>query len=437
MVSNRSPALLLLLFLFLTGWGFSAFSGEAVVNIPYNSKYNLVGQIVSQFNTFPKELPPDRVKPVVSATVSSLENLKNARYIVAPLLASRGNFYILGASLIGSALIDYLIDYLNQQEQAYFQAFPDPSCQRLVGYSCNITTKTICNGSGGDISCIGLDIATITGWKNDGTGGCFATYDVSHRYLKQGECVTVMADPTGFLTCTGNYFLPNTTPADFLACPNQPKKDPPPFVFQPVSPDAVANLIPAGDYTASFQFPDSPNIKTPQDISPPISAPDGSVYDIPNYSPDGRFSPDYTDPNNPVPDIPISDPNVRVNYHITDPTTNQSHDYSDKPVDNSSLDNKPKEDYSYNPTNPDLDTNIDKPEKKDLQGLITSNINSIKNRFSFDSGCSGGTCSFNIDVFGHSTVLDFCQFADVFSMIGTIILTFSYFYAFFIITKGG
>lgn len=439
----KNSALSFLLFLFLTGWGFSSYSGEIAVAIPHQVQLNLSAQIVNNFNHLTQNLSSQMLTAEQEAQImaelrqitAEVKAMENARYVVKPVIASRGNLYFLAASVVGSALFDYLINYLENEKNNYFHTIPPSSCKYLIDYPCNNVIKKICNGSGGDLSCTGVDLNTIVNWSDNGTGACFADFSTVHKSLKPGECVDVVTSTDGFFDCTRSYYTPGNAPSDWLNCPNQPKKQYPPFVIPPINPDDVSNLVPS-DYTNKIPFQDSPNVKTPQDITPPLSSPDGSaIFDIPDYSPDGVFSPDFTDPNNPVPDIPLSDPNVKISYHITDPNTGQSYDYTDKSISNP-ISNDKQEDYTYNPTDKDLDTKIDVPEKKDLKTLILSNIDAIKSKFSFDNSCGGGACSFTVSVFGSNATIDFCQFADLFGTIGTVILVFSYFYAFFIITRG-
>ncbi|MBX0313130.1 MAG: hypothetical protein JHC31_15470 [Sulfurihydrogenibium sp.] len=429
----------LLLSLLLTGWGFTAYSGEAALKIPFSTKQQLANDVFRVVKP-PERINYSEVKPTISNSISLIEKMKSARYVIEPVLASRGNFYVLAASVLGSAFFDYLINYLNDEVNQYYQTIPPPDCTYLVGYG-TYEVKTVCNGVGGDFNSQSVDINTVVGWTNQGDGGCFPRFAQKTVWLQPGECIDIAYGGDFFAPWRG-YYRPGSAPSDWLSLPGQPPKtDYPPLEIPMPTPADIQDHLPTGDFTASVPFPDSSDVRTPQDIKPPLSSPDGSVlYDIKNYSPDNVYSPDVNNPKNYVPDIPVNDDKASINYHLTDPNTGKSYDYNDKPSASSNPttnpNNNPNTDYSYNPTNPDLDTDIKAPEKKDLKGLILSQISTIKAKFSFDNSCSGGACSFNVDIFGHTAIIDFCQFADLFSEIGTIILVFSYFYAFFIVVRG-
>lgn len=426
------------LFLLLTGWGFFSYAGTVQVLVPRPVILNSAQSVANVVNALSHDaIAFQNVSSTVAQVEANLNRLKGARYIIQPVLASRGNLYILGASLIGSALFDYLINYLESQKNQYLSSIPPSSCQSFQISCYSYHTEHICGSQ-----CSYISAVWVTQWVDGGSHNCFYRWDQKDVYLGKNDCIDVAVTDGTTFQCSSNinYFLPGKGPVDYVDCSSgqpKPRSNYPPFILPPISDGDVASHIPSSDFTSTITFPDSPNIKIPQDISPPLVSSDGSViYDIPNYSPDGVFSPDYTNPSNYVPDIPLNDPSVKITYSITDPTTNQTHNYMDMNSQPSTSPNNNNADYTYNPTDKDLDTKIDVPEKKDLKTLITSNIDAIKNRFSFDSGCSGGVCSFSVDVFGHSATIDFCQFADLFSTIGTVILVFSYFYAFFIITRG-
>jgi hypothetical protein len=439
-MQSKKPILSSLLFLLMTGWVFSSYSGEAALKIPFLTKQQLANDVFRVVKP-PERISSSEIKTTIQNSISLIEKMKSARYVIEPVLASRGNFYVLATSVLGSAFFDYLINYLNDQVSQYYQTIPPSDCSYLVGYG-SYTTKTVCNGVGGDFNSQSVDINTVVGWTNQGDGGCFAKFSQKTVWLQPGECIDIAYSGDFFAPWRG-YYRPGNAPSDWLSPPGQPSKtDYPPLEIPPISPADIQDHLPASDFTASVPFPDSSDVRVPQDIKPPLSSPDGSVlYDIKNYSPDNTYSPDVNDPKNYVPDIPVNDDKVSVSYHITDPNTGKSYDYNDKPSASSNPttnpNNNPNTDYSYNPTNPDLDNKVDIPDKKDLGSLIMSNIQELKSRFSFDNSCSGGNCSFSLDVFGHSVSMSFCEYADAFSLIGSIVLTFSYFYAFFIVVRGG
>lgn len=97
------------------------------------------------------------------------------------------------------------------------------------------------------------------------------------------------------------------------------------------------------------------------------------------------------------------------------------------------------------PTSPDLpklDTNIDVPEKKSLTDLVNTSFSSIPalNILKTLQIQGSGVCSFNIPFsigsFSGSGVIDFCQFSNIFSIIGSFILAFAHLFAIYIVFKG-
>lgn len=432
-----------LFFLFFTGWGFFSNAGQITVAIPQQVKLTFADNILNNIAHLNQQMVIEHSQVLTNlATLEAeIERTKAARYVIAPVMASRGNLYILAASVVGSAAFDYLINYLEDQKNKYFASIPPASCQTFQVSCAGYHVEHICGNQ-----CQGVNILTIRHWIDNGAGSCFVDTDVNKVWLiPSDKCIDVAVQNGTSFSCSdgADYYLPGASPWDFVdlsQCQSgqgQPtqKSDLPPLIIPPISADTIHNLVPSGDYTNTITFPDSSNIKTPQDISPPLSSSDGSaIYDVPNYSPDGIFSPDVSDPSNYVPDIPVSDPNIKVGYSITDPITNQTHNYTDMNAQPTPSNNST--DYPYTPTDKDLDTKIDVPDKKDLKTLILSNIEAIKGKFVFDNSCSGGACSFTVSVFGSNATIDFCQFADLFSMIGTVILVFSYFYAFFIVVRG-
>ncbi len=434
-----------------------SYAGQIDVIVPYQVRLDSSQAVIQIANAYAKDkIKFENVTSAIAEIQRNISRLKDTRYVVKPVLASRGNLYILGASLVGSAIFDYLINYLEDQKNKYLSALPPSDCQYLVDHPCEYYDVDNCNPTTNGYS---IPVYVIVGWRNNGSGGCFPVYELEYYFLPPKKClsVQVVASVKGTSVLVNiPFFEKGKAPTDYLSCPGQPKKEPPPFVIPPVPLEKARELTPTGDFISSISFSDSELIKTPQDITPPLISSDFStVYDIPGYSPDGVFSPDFTNPNNPVPDIPLVAPNIQVNYKINNPITSQENHYYDRPsssptntdnhyydrlsssptnTDNTNTDNKV--DYTYTSTDRELDINMEVPQKKDIASLIMSNIAELKSRFVFNSSCSGGSCSFAVDVFGRSAVIDFCKFADVFSKIGIVILTFSYFYAFFIIVKG-
>jgi len=427
----------------------AAFAGQVAISVSAQTRYDIAKHLLNKYVYAPerilppeRKLAPERVLSYTDSIISKIKSLKNAR-LVSATLSSKANVYILATSILGTTLFDYLIDNINQQANDYLQAIPPPDCTHLIGYS-SYVVKRVCNGSGGDFQADYVDINTVAGWTNQGDGGCFARFSQQRISLAPGDCIDI-AYPSNsdFFDPWRGYYRPGKTPSDYL--PTRQSSSPakvPPFVLVPLSDDEIKKYIPNTDYIATLRFPDSSSILNPSDVPVPLQSPDGSVsYDLPNSSPDYRYSPDIS-PNNPVLDIPVD--GVKVDYKIINPTTGQEYNYSNAaPIQNQQTQtqtqqqNQPQQNYDYSPTNSDVDSNIEVPEKKDLSALILSAVSELKDRFTFDSSCGSGACSFTVSVFGYSGVIDFCQFSSEFQMIGSIVLAFAYFYAFFIITKGG
>ena len=312
-------ALALFVFILLTEWGFS-YAGSVQVAVPYQIKLNSAQSIVNAVNS---ALSADKIAlqnlaTTVAQVEANLNRYKAARYVIQPVLASRGNIYILAGSLVGSALFDYLIDYIEQQKNQYLSSLPPPDCEYLTDYPCQYYPMDTCNPS--KANGYSLPVKVITGWRNNGTGGCFPITETKYVPLPPGSCLNtplVSSVPNANIVQEVDRWYQGSAPTDYLSCRNQPKKDPPPFIFPPITMDQVQNLIPSGDFTSSLNFPDDATIKTPQDISPPLISPDGStIYDIPKYSPDGIFSPDVSNPDNYVPDIPLNDSSIKISCSI-------------------------------------------------------------------------------------------------------------------------
>jgi hypothetical protein len=379
-----------------------------------------------------------------------LNRLKNSRFYFFPnLLSRRAMVYIYAPALVVGAAIDYYSNRLKEQFQNASSSAPPtvgsatvpPSvpppagCQYLPWCPRYYKQYTVCkyqNDPNNNLQ--SFNVRYISSWTVNSDGTCYpkvSYYYVSSSSIPVGSCVSYMAEAN-----YGNYpsgFLPGQEPESFLPmrCSNGTTDDETKKTYiTPIPVDDVINAIQssASDFTSSLTLPNDSSIRTPGDIPLPLGSSDGNVIlDMPGVSPDGIFSDDLTMPGNDVPDIPLNLP-VNISYNM--PSGNV---YNDT---NSNTSNP--SDPTYTSSDGNLDTSVDIPQKKDLKGLIQSNIDAVKKKFNFDtSGCSGGTCSFQIPVFDKTATLDFCQYADVLSLIGNIILTFSYFYAFFIIVKGG
>jgi hypothetical protein len=439
----KSPALMILLFIFLSGWGFSVFAGQITITVPGSSRITAGNQILQSVNL---NLSNAVAKDISSMNqiINNVENIiskeRNARYILKPSLLTRGNLYILAGSVVGSVLFDKMIDYLENQKNHYSNIFPPAGCVYLwTNGRCPPVYRdvTVCNKPDNPPAYWGYLEATITGWNIRGGGYCEPIISFSQSTIPKDQCVSLRVD-TGF-DPNGINFKEGEAPDNFLpikSCdPNQPDTDNrKPITIIPIPPDIVSQNVPNSDLTTSIPFSDSPDIKTPQDIQPPLVSPDGSTsFDLPNVSPDGIVSSDPTMPGNDVPDIPAPF-QTKISYNINNTTNNTTNNYNE--VVNNTNNNTNNNNDSFAPTDADLDTHLDIPEKKDIKSLIMSNIETLKAKFNFDNSCSGGSCSFSIDVFGSSAVVDFCQFEGIFSVIGSVILVFSYFYAFFIVARG-
>lgn len=380
-----------------------------------------------------------------------LTRLKNSRFYFFPnLLSRRAMVYIYAPALVVGAAVDYYSNRLQQQFQNASSSAPPTvgsttvpasvpppaGCKYLPWCPRYYNKYTVCkyqNDPSNNLQA--FTIRYISSWTVNSDGTCYPKvsyyYGVSSSSIPVGSCVSYMAEGS-----YGNYpngFLPGQEPESFLPmrCSNGTTDDETKKTYiTPIPVDDVINNIQssASDFTSTINLPNDPSIKTPTDIPLPLGSSDGNVIlDMPGVSPDGIFSSDLFQPGNDVPDLPL---NVPVNISYTMPAGNN---YNDT---NSNTSNP--SDPTYTSSDGNLDTSIDIPQKKDLKGLIQSNIDAVKKKFNFDvSGCSGGACSFQIPVFDKTVTLDFCQYADALSLIGNIILTFSYFYAFFIIVKGG
>jgi hypothetical protein len=420
----------------LGGAFYSSKAGQINIDVPGSVRAELGKEMYDEWDKFLQQTiewgkQTGNLAEAEKVAESGLEALKNSRVTLATGLLTRSNLYILGLSLVGSVAIDYLAKYLED----YFNALetqsvpPPPQCKYLT-YQCpNKEFPYKYYGPYPD-AVTTTNISRIVGWTVYSDGSCapqvVVNYNGPKMSYREGEQKLV------FNQVYSNYaFLRGQSPESFLPpkCdPPLPKPQPNPqtqTLPPPLPPlDDFLKQIPQDDVKRTLTFQDNPNMKTPDDI-PYMSS--GDVVVAPaKTSPDGTFSSDL---KTPVPDFTV--PGAKVEITINNKT------YTDNPTPTQQPNQNPPQDYTYTPADANLDTNIDTPQKKDIKELIISNIEAIKNKFFFDNNCSGGTCSFSIDVFGQTATVDFCQFADLFSVIGSIILVFAYFYAFFIVMKGG
>lgn len=434
----RSPALsiLLLIFLFLGGAFYSSKAGQINIDVPGSVRAEAGKEMYDEWDKFLQQTiewgkQTGNLAEAEKVAESGLEALKNSRVTLATGLLTRSNLYILGLSLVGSVAIDYLAKYLED----YFNALetqsvaPPPQC-KFLPYQCPskeypaTIPPTLKPDDTNE-----MYYYVIVNWTVHSDGTCYPVFsDVKVTPpMKETDIISKFVWNSAFM----KYLPVGQSPESFLPpkCdPPLPKPQPNPqtqTLPPPLPPlDDFLKQIPQDDVKRTLTFQDSPSMKTPDDI-PYMSS--GDVVVAPaQTSPDGTFSPDL---KTPVPDFTV--PGAKIEITINNKT------YTDNGTPTQQPNQNPPQDYTYTPADANLDTNIDIPQKKDIKELIMSNIEAIKNKFFFDNNCSGGTCSFSIDVFGQTATVDFCQFADLFSVIGSIILVFAYFYAFFIVMKGG
>ncbi|MBX0311482.1 MAG: hypothetical protein JHC31_06850 [Sulfurihydrogenibium sp.] len=432
----RSPALsiLLLIFLFLGGAFYSSKAGQINIDVPGSVRAELGKEMYDEYNQFLSQVvdwgeKTGYIEEARRKVEQGLEALKDSRVVLSTGLLTRSNLYMLGLTLVGSVAIDYLSKYA----ESYFDALESqsvapPSQCKFLPYQCPSKEQpaTIPPTLTPD-SINEMNYYTIVNWTVYPDGTCYPVFSgvKTSAPMKETEIVSKFVWNQAFM----KYFPVGQSPEAYLP----PKCDPPlpkpqsqtQTLPPPLPPlDDFLKQIPQDDIKRTLTFQDSPNMKTPDDI-PYMSS--GDVVVAPaQTSPDGTFSPDLT---TPVPDFAV--PGAKIEITINNKT------YTDNGTPIQQPNQNPNQDYTYTPADANLDTNIDIPQKKDLRDLIMSNIEAIKNKFFFDSNCSGGACSFSVDIFGQTATIDFCQFADLFSVIGSIILVFAYFYAFFIIMKGG
>lgn len=191
--------------------------------------------------------------------------------------------------------------------------------------------------------------------------------------------------------------------------------------------------LPVSDVLSVLQDPANyPTIQDLIDQSPATVSP----REIPNSD----AYPLSSSPNDQIKVTQKNDDGTQTVATPNDTTIEQDPDYDPN--------NPPapsQEDYSFSAPDvsvPDLDTNIDIPEKKSISNLISNAISNIPalNILKQVKIQGSGSCSFNIPVSlgnaSSSGTLDFCQFADVFSIIGGFILAFAHLYAIMIVFKG-
>jgi hypothetical protein len=381
---------------------------------------------------------------IVQYASEELEHMKNSRFIISASegILSRANIYIFALSLFGSAFFDYLMEKLQSGE--IFANIPSASvpagCQSLPYYCPNGSAEQVWSSPW--YTCDdGVYYCVITGWTNLGDGTCSPSLDCIGHVIKYCDASFVynpMYDSE--YSSESGIFIQGQSPESFLPC-----KGATPQVDNKVVETAIATIP-----TAVLSDVAPLNINSDGSISP-VST---STFEInaPSYSPDGVISsslstpyPDFylpsgalitfTDDSGNQTQITTGDnSNTNFNTGSNTGTYTGSNTGSNTGTDNNTNNNTNTD--TYTPSDADLDTSVNVPQKKDIATLITSFIQSLKNKFTFNSSCGSGNCSFSIDVFGKPATIDFCQFGDAFSMIGTIILTFSYFYAFFIVAKG-
>ncbi len=362
-------------------------------------------------------------------------NIKNSRFALLSPIFKRSNIYLLGGTILSGVAIDYLLSYFNSHVDVlpdYSSVAPPSECEFLY-YPCQYRREYSMSGygTGGQANAIVSGYSYIKGWFVNRDGSCrpITGYVPLNPPWRLGN----VQDKLVYSPYYSTYFLVGHSPEAFLLpnCPPSSTSPSRPKRVHPLLPpkEDFLNKVPNNTLHRTLQFPDNPNIKTPDDI-PPLS--NGDVVFAPvGSSPDNEYSPNLS---SPVPDFEI-DAGFNITAKYNDQTYSSSSPSSSP--NNFPSTGSPSTDYNYTPVDANLDTDIKAPDKKDISSLITSNINQLKSKFTFDSSCGGGTCSFSVNVFDSTATIDFCQFESQFALIGTVILVFSYFYAFFIVVRGG
>jgi len=92
---------------------------------------------------------------------------------------------------------------------------------------------------------------------------------------------------------------------------------------------------------------------------------------------------------------------------------------------------------------PEFDTSLDIPQKKSLTDLVNTSFSSIPAlnilkslKIEGNSSVCSVNIPFSLGGFSGSGDIDFCQFNDVFNILGSFILAFAHLFAVYIVFKG-